>query len=409
MNPPIVIFILFMSCRCSIAEESTCSAEDKQCSQTDHQKYRQSSNNVEKWNKYLIEYENAAGTAAVENFPYRSTINQDLSVFKKRGISKDMLDRSREADKQSVTYQHIDGKLYRSRNCLFPARCEGVEYFLSRAVKKSNMPDFELVLNVHDWPIVNKYIHRDSPLPTFSFSKTADYFDIFFPAWTFWAGGPAISLHPTGLGRWGEMSKKLLKAGKSNPWSTKKDMAFFRGSRTSGERDALILLSRNAPHLADAKYTKNQSWKSKKDTLGEEPASEVRLEDHCHYKYLFNYRGVAASFRFKHLFLCGSTVLNVVDAGAGGGEWKEFFYDAMTPWYHYIPVRDNSQEGIRDLIEFLNANPEVAATVANRGRDFVENHLRIRDVHKYWRLLLKSYAKLLKFKPVRNSDFVEIL
>ena len=100
-----------------------------------------------------------------------------------------MLDRSREADKQSVTYQHIDGKLYRSRNCLFPARCEGVEYFLSRAVKESNMPDFELVLNVHDWPIVNKYIHRDSPLPTFSFSKTADYFDIFFPAWTFWAGG----------------------------------------------------------------------------------------------------------------------------------------------------------------------------------------------------------------------------
>ena len=100
-----------------------------------------------------------------------------------------MLDRSREADKQSVTYQHIDGKLYRSRNCLFPARCEGVEYFLSRAVKKSNMPDFELVLNVHDWPIVNKYIQRDSPLPTFSFSKTDDYFDIFFPAWTFWAGG----------------------------------------------------------------------------------------------------------------------------------------------------------------------------------------------------------------------------
>ena len=86
MNPPIVIFVLFMSCLCSIAEESTCLAKDKQCSQTDHQKYRQSSNNVEKWNKYLTEYENAAGTAAVEKFPYKSTINQDLSVFKKRGI-----------------------------------------------------------------------------------------------------------------------------------------------------------------------------------------------------------------------------------------------------------------------------------------------------------------------------------
>ena len=76
--------------------------------------------------------------------------------------------------------------------------------------------------------------------------------------------GPAISLHPTGLGRWGEMSQKLIKAGRANPWSTKRDVAFFRGSRTSGERDALVLLSRSAPDLVDAKYTKNQSWKSKK-------------------------------------------------------------------------------------------------------------------------------------------------
>lgn len=201
------------------------------------------------------------------------------------------------------------------------------------------------------------------------------------------------------------MSQKLIRAGKANPWPTKQDVAFFRGSRTSGERDALVLLSRSDPDLADAKYTKNQSWKSKKDTLGEDPAAEVRLEDHCQYKYLFNYRGVAASFRFKHLFLCGSTVLHV------GSEWKEFFYDAMTPWVHYVPVsdRDNSQEGIRDLIGFLKANPEVASAVAGRGRDFVENHLRIKDVHKYWRVLLKSYSRLLNFKPVRNPDFIEIL
>ena len=54
----------------------------------------------------------------------------------------------------------------------------------------------------------------------------------------------------------------------------------------------------------DAQYTKNQAWKSSKDTLGMEPAEEMSLESHCQYKFLFNYRGVAASFRFKHLFLC---------------------------------------------------------------------------------------------------------
>lgn len=46
------------------------------------------------------------------------------------------------------------------------------------------------------------------------------------------------------------------------PWNKKKNQSFFRGSRTSNERDPLILLSRKKPSTVDAKYTKNQSWRS---------------------------------------------------------------------------------------------------------------------------------------------------
>ena len=55
---------------------------------------------------------------------------------------------------------------------------------------------------------------------------------------------------------------------------------------------------------------------------------------HLHWfsRYLFNFRGVAASFRLKHLFLCKSLVFHV------GDEWIEFFYPALKPWVHYIPV-----------------------------------------------------------------------
>jgi len=49
-------------------------------------------------------------------------------------------------------------------------------------------------------------------------------------------------------------------------------------------------------------------------------------------RYLFNFRGVAASFRLKHLFLCHSLVFHV------GSEWEEFFYPALRPWVHYVPV-----------------------------------------------------------------------
>jgi protein glucosyltransferase len=68
------------------------------------------------------------------------------------------------------------------------------------------------------------------------------------------------------------------------PWGKKINQAFFRGSRTSNERDPLVLLSRSDPDLVDAQYTKNQAWKSDADTLGAKPAEEVKLEDHCKYK-----------------------------------------------------------------------------------------------------------------------------
>ena len=127
---------------------------------------------------------------------------------------------------------------------------------------------------------------------------------------------------------------------------------------------------------------------------GEDPAPEVTLEDHCKYKYLFNFRGVAASFRFKHLFLCGSLVLHV------GEDWLEFFYPALKPWVHFVPLDPNfSSDQIQDLIEFLNAHDEIAKNIANKGKEFIRNWLRMKDVEIYWTQLLKQYSKKMSFVP----------
>jgi protein glucosyltransferase len=92
--------------------------------------------------------------------------------------------------------------------------------------------------------------------------QTSDYYDIMYPTWGFWEGGPAIKLYPQGLGRWDKHRTSLKAAADKWPWEHKKPVAFFRGSRTSSERDSLVLLSRDRPDLVDAKYTKNQAWKS---------------------------------------------------------------------------------------------------------------------------------------------------
>jgi protein glucosyltransferase len=105
---------------------------------------------------------------------------------------------------------------------------------------------------------------------------------------------------------------------------------------------------------------------------------------------------VAASFRFKHLFLCNSLVFHV------GDEWLEFFYDAMKPWVHYIPVRQDLKDA-KELIQFAQANDELARSIAKRGREFIMQHLRMDEIYCYWEELLNEYTKLLRFKPKLNK------
>ncbi|KAJ9581867.1 hypothetical protein L9F63_003798 [Diploptera punctata] len=325
---------------------------------------------------------------------YSSVIEIDLKPFRS-GITKNMID---SISDKGTRYQIINHHLYRDVDCMFPARCSGVEHFISLLLPK--LPDMELVLNTRDWPQVSK--HFSSPKPIFSFSKTSDYYDIMYPAWGFWEGGPAIKLYPQGLGRWDQHRKILKEAANKWPWKLKKPMAFFRGSRTSSERDSLVLLSRERPDLVDAKYTKNQAWKSEADTLYAAPAEEVPLEDHCQYRYLFNFRGVAASFRLKHLFLCQSLVFHV------GSEWLEFFYPNLKPWVHFIPVKsDASKEDIKKLLEFVSEHDDIAQEIAQRGYNLIRKQLRLKDVTCYWENILKNYAKLLKFKPQLDKKLIK--
>ncbi|CAN7999062.1 unnamed protein product [Ixodes hexagonus] len=384
----------FVSCDCPAEDAGgeTCRTESAE------NKYSQSANT--RWSHYLRNI-----NESLQNYVpcqdddkscscHSSVIDNDLQLWSDSGITQDLIRRSKS---RGIHYQVIDHNLYRGEECMFPFRCSGVEHFLLKIV--DDLPDTEFVLNTRDWPQAHK---RYDPLPVLSFSKTPDYADIMYPAWTFWAGGPAISLYPTGIGRWDLQRGIITKtADQKWPWEKKRNVGFFRGSRTSAERDPLILLSRKEPGVVDAQYTKNQAWKSAEDTLGLPAAKEVRFEDHCEYKYLFNFRGVAASFRLKHLFLCKSLVFHV------GDEWLEFFYPGLKPWVHYIPLGTNLSE-VEEMLEFARENDEVVREIAERGHDFIWKHLTMEDVTCYWLQLLKKYSQLLKYKVVRDNSLKSI-
>ncbi|XP_022257572.1 O-glucosyltransferase rumi homolog [Limulus polyphemus] len=241
---------------CNTEAEGKCSKTNTE--QLAEMKYRKEENT--RWSHYLEKLEQALKEYepcnATDCSCHTSVISRDLAPWKKKGISQALIQAAKE---RGTHYQIINHKLYRDSECMFPFRCSGVEYFILKLVKK--LPDMEFVLNTRDWPQANKHW---SPLPILSFSKTDQYWDIMYPAWTFWEGGPAISLYPTGIGRWDLQRTIITKEAEKWPWEKKKPIAFFRGSRTSAERDPLILMSRERPDLVDAQYTKNQAWRSEK-------------------------------------------------------------------------------------------------------------------------------------------------
>ncbi|XP_076636795.1 O-glucosyltransferase rumi homolog [Colletes latitarsis] len=396
LNYILLIFVIWSS-RC---EEQHCSIDNAEFCNDEKEinVYKKVLN--EQYNKYYRAIDEAEKTYEscnnTNNGCFRDVIISDLNPFREKGIDKDLVNT---AKNRGTFYQIIQGKVYRQKDCMFPSRCSGIEHFLLKLAP--DLPDVDLVVNTRDYPQSSKYF--GGPLPIFSFSKTPQYYDITYPAWSFWEGGPAISLYPRGLGRWDEHRISLDKASNSTPWKEKKDKGFFRGSRTSSERDNLILLSRSKPNLVDAQYTKNQAWKSDEDTLFAPPAAEVSFNSHCEYKYLFNYRGVAASFRHKHLFLCRSLVFHV------GDEWTEFYYNAMIPWIHHIPVpKDANQTVLEELIQFAKSNDKLAKKIADRGRDFIWDNLKMSDITQFWKKLLLRYSKLLTYKISLDTNLIQI-
>ena len=60
------------------------------------------------------------------------------------------------------------------------------------------------------------------------------------------------------------------------------------------------------------------------------------------------------------------------------------------------------------MLEFSRENDAKMKKMADRGADFVERHLRMKDVEDYWFKILNKYAKLSKWKPVKDETLVEI-
>ncbi len=59
-------------------------------------------------------------------------------------------------------------------------------------------------------------------------------------------------------------------------------------------------------------------------------------------------------------------------------QWLEFFYSALKPWVHYIPVSQKLTEA-KELIQFAIENDDVARGIARRYKLFlIDNFIHIK-------------------------------
>lgn len=65
-------------------------------------------------------------------------------------------------------------------------------------------------------------------------------------------------------------------------------------------------------------------------------ADFVSVPDHSKFRFLLALDGLTVSQRFSKLFFTNSVVFKEVSA------WEEFFYDALHPWVHYVPILNRS-------------------------------------------------------------------
>jgi hypothetical protein len=109
--------------------------------------------------------------------------------------------------------------------------------------------------------------------------------------------------------------------------------------------------------------------------------------DFSEYKFVVNVGNNGFADRVKTLLSHG----NVIFFHTSG--WKEWYYDAMIPWVHYVPVAHDFSD-VCAKHDLLVQNPEAAAQISANARKFFLENLRPKDRDVYIGEILLQWGDL---------------
>ena len=264
------------------------------------------------------------------------------------------------------------------------------------------MPDMNILQNLGDFPCVridNKHPYRNryrdktikrpkNLVGVFSFCSKRKYLDALIPT-------PDVISFINNDGMYRDIVY-------NHEWNTKKEIAVFRGSLNkcidkTDQRLLSHILSLQYPDHIDSRivgysYHPLVFGEGKELTFYKikglpdlnDKKNYLSFSDQTNYKYILHIDGFVAAWRMIYLLHTKSLILKV------DSKWKEYYYDELKPWVHYVPVKEDLSNLI-DVIEWCKKNDDVCKHIADNAFMFATTYLTKEKVYEYMANLLYSY------------------
>ncbi|XP_010544721.1 PREDICTED: O-glucosyltransferase rumi homolog [Tarenaya hassleriana] len=319
---------------------------------------------------------------------YFRWIHEDLRPWKEAGITRDMIERSKETANFRLVI--LDGRVYVEK---YREAIQTRDVFTLWGILQllrwypGRLPDLELMFDCGDRPTVRSddfLGQRAGPPPLFRYCSDDASLDIVFPDWSFW-GWAEVNIKP-----WEKSLEAIEEGNKKSQWEDRIPYAYWKGN-PNVDPTRIDLLRCN---VSDREGWNTRLYIQDWERENKEGFKNSNLENQCNHRYKIYIEGWAWSVSEKYIMACDSMTLYVKP------RFYDFYVRGMVPLRHYWPIRDDSKcISLKFAVHWGNNHFEKAREIAEAGSRFIREEVKMEFVYDYMFHLLNEYAKLLKFRP----------
>ena len=105
------------------------------------------------------------------------------------------------------------------------------------------------------------------------------------------------------------------------------------------------------------------------------------------FKYIVNVQNNGFADRLWRILALKVVVLQEMHA------FREFFYDMLIPWVHYVPIKTDLSD-LCEKIQWAKDNDDKARIIAENAHEFVRNQLSLDNINLYVATLIHRIGEL---------------